>query len=426
MKLRSLLYGVILISCTFFLNSCGRSKETKNVEGKVSAKDVAEASGTVSLWAMGTEGELLADFTKTFEKTHPDIKVEVTPIPWSSAHDKIQTAIAGGVTPDIAMMGTTWMSDFANGLAAVPDFIDLSDFFDSSLSTAKIQSRTVGVPWYVDTRVVYYRTDIAEKAGWKQSPATWEQFKQMASDMQKVDGVRYGVRLQTIDADAFQNSLWMLWTAGGDVLNKDATEWTLNTNEMLEALNFYTSFFKDGIADVNVDTSNGADQTRFIAGDTPMLIEGPWFSGAVKELGGNDFSSKFSVAVLPTKKTNTSFIGGANLVVFKDGKNSAAAWALIQWLSDPEIQVNFWKISGDLPAAKKAWTDPVLADDPILSVFGKQLNNAKAPPSLESWTQVAAAGNVLLEKMARGTIASSDALSELQHQAEQIGVNLHD
>ncbi len=428
MKRQHSICTILMVSLLLFiLNSCGRNKSTTTVsDKKLTAQDVESASGTVSLWAMGAEGELLGKFTKAFEKTHPNIKVEVTPIPWSSAHDKIQTAIAGGVTPDLAMMGTTWMSDFANGFAEVPDFLSMDDFFNSSVSTAVVDGNQVGVPWYVDTRVLYYRKDIAEKAGWTKAPATWDDFKKMAKDMQTVDGVKYGVRLQTTDSDAFQNSLWMPWSVGADVLNADKTAWTFNTNEMNEAFNYYTSFFKEKIANVNVDTSTGAEQTSFIAGDTPMLIEGPWFYGSLKDLAGDDFASKIGVGLLPAKKTGTSFIGGCNLIVFKDSKNPAAAWSLLKWMTSTDTQVNFWKVSGDLPAAKSAWKDPVFADDAVMSVFGKQLNDTKAPPSLETWTQVADAGNVLLEKMAREVMTPKEALEELQKQAEIIGVKLND
>jgi multiple sugar transport system substrate-binding protein len=61
--------------------------------------DDAPATGTITMWAMGAEGEALPDFVKTFEKANPGVTVKVTAIPWDAAHNKIQTAIAGGNTP---------------------------------------------------------------------------------------------------------------------------------------------------------------------------------------------------------------------------------------------------------------------------------------------------------------------------------------
>ena len=82
--------------------------------------DSKPASGELTVWAMGNEGDLLSDFVKGFEKDNPDAKVKVTAIPWASAHDKIQTAIAAGTVPDVIQMGTTWMADFSAAFDAVP------------------------------------------------------------------------------------------------------------------------------------------------------------------------------------------------------------------------------------------------------------------------------------------------------------------
>ena len=67
---------------------------------------------TLRLWAMGREGEVVAELLPEFEKAHPGIKVEVQQIPWSAAHEKLLTAYVGDATPDIAMLGNTWVPEF--------------------------------------------------------------------------------------------------------------------------------------------------------------------------------------------------------------------------------------------------------------------------------------------------------------------------
>ena len=59
----------------------------------------------------GRRGRGAAAFAKEFEAANPGVKVQVTAIPWDAAHNKYQTAIAGGKTPDVAQMGTTWMGE---------------------------------------------------------------------------------------------------------------------------------------------------------------------------------------------------------------------------------------------------------------------------------------------------------------------------
>src|SRR5215210_3489478 len=68
------------------LTACGRSEDTAGDEEQ--SKEVAsgEATGTIEVWAMGTEGEVLQDFSADFEEANPDATVEVTAVPWESAH----------------------------------------------------------------------------------------------------------------------------------------------------------------------------------------------------------------------------------------------------------------------------------------------------------------------------------------------------
>ena len=123
----------------------------------------------MTMWAQGAEAENLPELLKEFEAANPGVTVEVTPIPWDAAHNKYQTAIAGGQTPDIAQMGTTWMGDFADAFDPAPaEFAD-AGFFAGSMKSTEVNGASVGVPWYVDTRVLFYRKDLAEQAGYTTS-----------------------------------------------------------------------------------------------------------------------------------------------------------------------------------------------------------------------------------------------------------------
>src|SRR5690554_1207888 len=86
------------------LSGCGRGDGTEGDGAAEPAEEVAEgeASGTVEVWAMGTEGEALGAFAEAFVEANPEVEVNVTAVPWDAAHDKIATAIAGGQTPDVS------------------------------------------------------------------------------------------------------------------------------------------------------------------------------------------------------------------------------------------------------------------------------------------------------------------------------------
>lgn len=402
------------------LAGCGRSSDSgESVDSATTIGD-ASATGTITMWAMGAEGEKLPEFVEQFEEANPGVTVDVTAIPWDAAYSKIQTAIAGGTTPDIAMMGSTWMADFADAFQTVPSDLDTDGMFPGALDSTEIGDRATGVPWYVDTRVLYYRTDLAAQAGWDSAPTSWDELKQMAADMQADAGAEYGIRFPAGN-DSFQGTLWMPWSNGVEL--EDGSQWTLDSPEAVEAYEYYQSYFTDGIANPAADRSAGAQEADFISGATPMLIDGPFLIGQLEELGGEGFAEKFTTAVLPTQKSSTSFSGGANLAVFTDSDNAVSAWKLAQWLTEPETQTAWYEATGDLPAVQAAWQADALSSQPTLAAFGTQLETAKSVPATTTWVQVAAAGDAMLEKIRLGQQTPADGLKELQATADTLGLD---
>jgi multiple sugar transport system substrate-binding protein len=212
----------------------------------------------------------------------------------------------------------------------------------------------------------------------------------------------------------------MPWSNGAEL--EDGAKWTLDTPETAEALDYYQSFYTDGIANPAADRSAGAQEADFVSGKTPMLIDGPFLIGQLEELGGAGFSDKFSTAVLPKKESSTSFSGGANLAVFDNSDNAASAWKLVQWLTEPETQAAWYDATGDLPAVQDAWKADALASSATLAAFGTQLETAKSVPAVTTWVQVAAAGDAMLEKIRLGQQTPADGLKELQATADQLGL----
>lgn len=409
----------VVAAAAIVLTGCGRTSDTGSGAAEASTIGDAEAQGTLTMWAMGAEGEALPEFVKSFEEANPGVTVEVTPVPWDAAYSKFQTAIAGGNTPDLAMVGSTWMADFGDALQTVPTDLSTDGIFPGAIDSTMIDDRATGVPWYVDTRVLYYRTDIAAQAGWTTAPSTWDDLKKMAADMQSKGGADYGIRFPAGN-DSFQGNLWMPWSNGAEL--EDGAKWTLDTPETAEALDYYQSFYTDGVANPAADRSAGAQEADFVSGATPMLIDGPFLIGQLEELGGAGFSDKFSTAVLPKKESSTSFSGGANLAVFDNSDNAASAWKLVEWLTEPETQAAWYDATGDLPAVQAAWEADALASSETLAAFGTQLETAKSVPAVTTWVQVAAAGDAMLEKIRLGQQAPADGLSELQATADQLGL----
>jgi multiple sugar transport system substrate-binding protein len=376
-----------------------------------------KATGEITVWAPGVEGEKLPELAKDFERENPGVKVNVTPVAIEQAHNKILTSIAGNKTPDVAWVGSTWMAEFAKtgALDEVPDSIDLEQFFQGAQDAVTVDDKAYGVPWHVETRVLYYRTDIAEKAGITKAPETWDELKETARAMKEKGGAKYGINLSS---NNWQEWAPFVWQNGGEIAEGD--QYTLDSPEAVEATAFYQSFFDEKLTPPS--TQQGFDITpAFVRGTHPMFISGPWHMGLIDEAGGKGFEKKYTVAPLPENESGTSFVGGGELVVFKNAKNRDAAWKFVEYLTKPEVQAKFFKVAADLPSNQAAWEQPELAEDSRVKVFGEQLEDAKTAPVFPKWEQYALKLNDSLDETFTSGKDPAEATKEFQAAAEETG-----
>jgi multiple sugar transport system substrate-binding protein len=399
------------------LAACGRDEDDGG-DGTAASQapevDTGSASGEIEVWAMGAEGEALGAFAQSFMDEYPDVTVNVTPVPWDAAHDRIVNAMAGGEVPDVSMVGTTWMGEFATlgGLDPTPSNIDGSQFFEGAWGTTVVDGTSYAVPWYVETRLLYYRTDLAEGA---EAPATWDDLKAMAASMQEA-GAEYGISLQPGGTGAWQTYMPFFWQAGGEIMGEDGS-FTLDGEPCVEALTYYDSFFEEGLTppaaeDVPVEG-------RFANGEIASFISGPWMMSIVEDAGTDP--EAYTVAHQPTEEAGTSFVGGSNLAVMADSDNKEAAWAFVEYLSRPDVQAAWYEEVSALPAVQAAWDEEALSGDERLSEFGNQLEDAKAPPSIASWEQVAAEIDTVIEQVTVGDMAPEEGCTAMQEAATGIG-----
>lgn len=425
MRNRPLTLLALTASLALVLTACGRDEgggDDAGGGGETGAEvDTANVTGEIEVWAMGTEGELLPDLAAEFEAAHEGVTVNVTAIPWESAFDKFANAITAGATPDVGMLGTTWMGQFAtlDALDPAPGSIDTSVFFSGAQSTTEVEGTAYAVPWYVETRLVYYRTDLAEQAGYSEVPTDWEGFQEMAAAMQSEAGADWGISLQPGGTGSWQTVVPLAWTAGAEIATEDA--YTFNTPEMLEGVEYFQSFFENGIA--NPNPPEGQTEADFVSGAVPMFISGPWMRGLVEEQGGEGFEEMYDVAPIPWPEggSSSSFVGGSNLGVFANTDNRDTSWAFVQWLMEPEVQVQWYEMSSDLPSVESAWDDEALSADEKLAAFGTQLETAQAPPSFPTWEEVVTNFDTGMEQVAKADADPQAVLEDVQSQADSIG-----
>ena len=123
---------------------------------------------------------MVQELVRDFERENPGVRVRVQQIPWTAAHEKLLTAHVGHATPDIAQLGNTWISEFVALGALEPlerwragSSVTAESYFPGIWDTNVVDGVLYGVPWYVDTRVLFYRRDLLANAGYPTMPQDW-------------------------------------------------------------------------------------------------------------------------------------------------------------------------------------------------------------------------------------------------------------
>ncbi|WP_330481166.1 extracellular solute-binding protein [Streptomyces sp. NBC_00724] len=378
----------------------------------------ADAKQTVSVWAMGEEGARLQSVTEEFTKEHPNITVKVTPVGWDVVHQKLVAAAAAGKLPDMAQMGSTMMGEFISLDVLEPvdtQTFDKNDFFPAAWNGNVQDGKVYGVPWYADTRALYYRTDLADQAGVTKPPATWKEQSDLASAYQRKAGADWGTALQPGSTGAWQGWLQYLYSAGGELLGKDGKP-ALDSPEAIKSFTEFGHYFDAGLAKKNFVP--GEDVLKgFASGKTPMFQSGPWMVQNIADQAPQ-LKGKWKVVPVPADKTSTSWVGGASLVTFKGSEHKAAAEEFTKFLSTPKMQAHWYEIAKSLPANKAAWNEPALkSGGDSLSAFKQSLDTAEAVPPMAKWNEFAAQIESALEKIARGADPAATA-KQLQKSTE--------
>ncbi|MFZ3577190.1 sugar ABC transporter substrate-binding protein [Virgibacillus sp. DJP39] len=368
-------------------------------------------SNTIEVWAMGEEGKKLEELAKKFEKENEGLTVDVQAIPWGSAHDKLLTAVASGNGPDVLQLGTTWVAEFAEAGALkdlskymddYPEFAP-DNYFEGSQSVMKRGDEIVGIPWYVDTRVLYYRTDILKEAGYDKAPQTWEELKDAAAKLAARGEGQFGL---DIDQKDQITPFIFAWQNGyeADLKNNDLN---FDSPKFIEAMKYYHSYFEKGYS----QTQQGGDIVQaFSKGSKPMFFSGPWMINIINEQAP-EIKGKWATAVMPKKETRTSSMGGSVLSVFDTSKNVDNALKFISYMNEVDTQLEWLKISNTLPARTEAWEDPLLKEDPNYKVFGEQLKHTKAGIQIEEFERIA---QELLSSLERVNAGGADLQKEME------------
>jgi multiple sugar transport system substrate-binding protein len=380
-------------------------------------------------WAMGREGEVVQELVRDFEREHPGIRVDVQQIPWTAAHEKLLTAHVGGSSPDVAQLGNTWIAEFEalQSLAPLGERVAASEslhpdrFFSGIWNTNVLDGEVWGVPWYVDTRLLFYRRDLLAAAGYDSMPGTWREWRRAMEAVKRVVGPdRFPIFLPL---NEWNPPMILGLQAGSPILRDRHTRGAFSGPEFRAAFDFFVGLFRDGLAPPVSNTEVANVYQEFERGYIAMWITGPWNLGEFRRRLPPAAQDLWWTAPLPGPSgpaSGVSMAGGSSLVLFRSSKHPDAAWKLIEFLSRPDQQARFFRLCGSFPARVEAWRDSAIRAEPCARAFEVQLGRVEPWPQVPEWEPIAIKLQDWVERAVRGNVAPAAALAGMDRETDRM------
>ncbi|GGS57608.1 sugar ABC transporter substrate-binding protein [Streptomyces griseoviridis] len=403
----------------------------------------AEGSGKGKITFWDNNGGVRTDIWKEiiadFEKANPDIDVEYVGIASTEYQSKVDTAIQGGGLPDVGGVGAAMLAGFAaqDALEPLDDRLAGSPL-DGRLNADMVESlKAAGggdgtlysVPTSANNGVLYYRTDLFEKAGLKE-PSTWDAFYEAAEKLTDAGANKFGYTIrggagsiaQALDAMYGQSGITSFW-------NADGKQTTVNDPKNVEALEKYAALYKKvtPAADLNNDFTKMVAQ--WDSGTIGMLNHNLGsFQDHVKAFGEDKFRGIPQPAGPGGKRVQVSNpVDG--LGVFKNSKNKEAAWKFIEFALSHEENSKFNRSAGQVPANLEAAEDAWISESEPTKLAAQALTDGSTtivqlPYYLPDWNTISKADNepnfqkVLLGKMSAKEFLDTVAEQLNEAQAE--------
>jgi multiple sugar transport system substrate-binding protein len=359
-------------------------------------------SKLIRFWAMGREAEVASELLAGFKLENPGVRVQIESLPWSAAHEKLLTAFAGDATPDVAQMGNSWLAEMAAigaleplqpWLAATPS-VDTADIFPGIWQSNQIEGRAVGLPWYVDTRLLFVRRDLLAQVGFEQTPSDWSEWRRCLAAL-KAAGMASPLLLPV---NEFEPLLALALQQGEALLRDGGRRGNFSGPGFRKALTFYLQMFERGYAPGLTNNQVANVVQEFGRGSFAFYISGPWSIGEFKRRLPAELQDQWGTAALPGPVAGqghgSSVAGGASLVMFKRSNVKPLAWKLIEYLARPAMQLDFYRLTGNLPPRRSSWQLPLadgssLSEDRHAKAFATQLDRVVAAPAVPEWERIA-------------------------------------
>jgi multiple sugar transport system substrate-binding protein len=344
---------------------------------------------------------------------------------------------AGEDDPDVFLMDIIWIGQFAASGWLKPlealidrDGFDLDPFFGGIIEFAdKYEGRIVALPVYIDAGLLYYRTDLLEKYGYKAPPETWDELVEIATAVQAEErkanpgfwgfawqGAQYEGLICTFLEFALSN--------GGSLIDRNGGL-TLDRAENIEALTFMRNLIMThAVSPPNTYTEMKEEEVRSLFESGNALFERNWpYAWGLHQAEGSHVKDRVGIALLPRFEggRHVAALGGWHVGISQSTNTRDGAWELVKFITSKKTQLGFAMELGWNPARQDVYnTEEIARNVPHLVSLKKVFETASARPNLPYYSLLSRALQQKANAALSGIMSPEDALAEAQEEGLDI------
>ena len=416
-----------LLATTALLASCSSGAQGATTLDK-------DADVTLTWWTGQADQAqtILTGLAEEFEQEHPNVTIEVSSGAPSTEDllQKLSSSFAGGTYPDISYAFGSWASELADSGRTLDITEQVSDpavgweeFSGAARATAQPTGEaTIGFPAVVDNISLIYNKTVFDEAGVEYPTAdwTWDDFRTAARELTDPATSTYGYAYSVSGSEETTWQFWPhLWQNGGEILDESQTEATFDSAAGVEALTLLRDMAVEDKS-VYLDQTDTKFGQIFASDQIGMITSGPW-SLYDLQVAGTDYG----VVPLPGTDDEHTTISGADLWVLfdhQDANREYWSYEFTKWLTDPEQDVRWNVVYGNLPLRESEIDSPEfqaqVKEMPGLDVMAENSKNATIPrPTVPGYVNLSEAIGTAISEVLQGQGEPAEALTRAADEA---------
>jgi len=314
--------------------------------------------------------------TEAFQKANPNVKVNLEFVPYEALRDKTIAAQASGGY-DVVLYDVIWPAEYAeNGfLLDVSSRINLSEkgkIFPGAWTTVQYKGKYYGLPWILDTKYLFFNSEMLQKAGIKAPPRSFQELMSQAEILKSKGLVQYPIVSSWSQAEALVADYTTYLAAfGGKFLDAQGKP-AFQSGGGLKALEWMTDSLKKGLMNPNSKEYLEEDVRRvFSSGQAAFALNWTYMYGLTQDPKESKVVGKVGVVPAPGASggARVSAVNGSmGLGITQGSQHPEEAWKFIRYLTSQPVQEKYaqlslpiWKTSYGKASVKKGQESVVKA-----------------------------------------------------------------